>query len=215
LLVYSIDNDTWSSVGNGGITPSPRSHHTAIYRNNSIIIFGGQDGSSYFNDVWSFDTSSFEWSRLQGGTGNAPSARYSAGAALIAGGMLVFGGRNSTNQALDEFYFFLFDVDPTLSWNQLVAPEPPPRFGHSITSDSQNLIVYMFGGSATNGFTFNDVWRLSASITPDVTTTTAAQQSQINLIYDRVLPDLTALLMLAIFVGGIVGLAYWFKKQGN
>lgn len=78
--------------------------------------------------------------------------------------MVIFGGRNSLNIPLNEFFFFVFDVDPTMNWNQLIGAEPQARYAHSIVSTSNGMSMFMFGGY-TGNFSFNDVWELSSTIT--------------------------------------------------
>ena len=54
--------------------------------------FGGSDGSHYFNDTWSFNISTREWTKLQC-TGSIPSPRADHAAVLVDDIMYVFGGR--------------------------------------------------------------------------------------------------------------------------
>ena len=57
-----------------------------------VCRFGGGDSGHYFNDTWSFNTSTRKWTELQC-TGSIPSPRVGHAAALVDDVMYVFGGR--------------------------------------------------------------------------------------------------------------------------
>ena len=59
-----------------------------------LCRFGGGCSSDYFNDTWSLNTSTREWTELQC-TGSIPSPRVKHAAVLIDGIMYVFGGITS------------------------------------------------------------------------------------------------------------------------
>jgi hypothetical protein len=54
--------------------------------------FGGRGGPHDFNDTWSFNISTRQWTELQC-TGFIPSPRTEHAAVLVGGVMYVFGGR--------------------------------------------------------------------------------------------------------------------------
>ena len=54
--------------------------------------FGGRGGGHYFNDTWSFNISSREWTEVKC-TGSIPSPRGAHAAVLVDNVMYVFGGR--------------------------------------------------------------------------------------------------------------------------
>ena len=59
--------------------------------------FGGVGvGLHYFNDTWSFDISTREWTKLQC-TGSIPFPRTDHAAVLVDNLMYVFGGRTSAS----------------------------------------------------------------------------------------------------------------------
>ena len=60
--------------------------------------FGGCNAQQFFNDTWSFNISTREWTELQC-TGSIPSPREGHNAVIIDDVMYVFGGR-----ILDETY---------------------------------------------------------------------------------------------------------------
>ena len=64
--------------------------------------FGGCDAQQYFNDTWSFNISTGEWTELQC-TGSIPSPRGGHDAVVIDDVMYVFGGRTYGQTYLGDF----------------------------------------------------------------------------------------------------------------
>ena len=67
----------------------------------SFCSFGGTDGRYHYNDTWSFDISTREWTELQC-TGYIPSPREGHAAALVDDVMYVFGGRGVDGADLSD-----------------------------------------------------------------------------------------------------------------
>ena len=66
-----------------------------------LFSFGGTDGRYDFNDTWSFDISTRNWTELQC-TGCVPTPRGFHAATLVNGVMYVFGGCTINNTILDD-----------------------------------------------------------------------------------------------------------------
>lgn len=52
---WVMDHGQWTQhLGDG---PDARSHHTAVYdeRRNKVVLFGGDDGNTFFQDTWEWD----------------------------------------------------------------------------------------------------------------------------------------------------------------
>lgn len=74
-----------------------------------IVIFGGNTGSQPTNDVWmiTLETNQFVWNKLIFQEGSAPSPRlyHACGMCLegtAQGMMIIFGGRDNTENALND-----------------------------------------------------------------------------------------------------------------
>ena len=56
--IYSLDFNTlsWSKIDPCGNSPQPRDSHSAIvYKENDMIIFGGNGNNGKLNDLWNFN----------------------------------------------------------------------------------------------------------------------------------------------------------------
>jgi hypothetical protein len=68
-----------------------------------ICRFGGSDDRHDYNDTWSFDISTREWTELEC-TGSIPCPRSGHAAVLIDDVMYVFGGSTMDKTYLDDLF---------------------------------------------------------------------------------------------------------------
>jgi hypothetical protein len=66
-----------------------------------LCRFGGNGGTHKFNDTWSFNILTREWTELQC-TGSIPSPRAGHTVVLIDDFMYIFGGRGNHGAYLDD-----------------------------------------------------------------------------------------------------------------
>jgi hypothetical protein len=98
--------------------PLPRSGHVSVTTEERIIMFvpltsshshlviilrrfGGTDNQHYYNDTWSFNTSTRTWTELQC-TGSIPPPRSGHAAVIVDDVMYVFGGFSADKTYLDD-----------------------------------------------------------------------------------------------------------------
>ncbi len=174
VCVLSVgDPPTWSISTPGGIRPSARVRHSAIYDplRENMVVFGGFDGTQYLNDTWKLSMAGTPtWSMLTPG-GSTPSPRASPSAIYdpVRDRMLVFGG----NFYQDVWALSLADP-PT--WTEVVTTgtQPSARFGQSCIYDPLRDRMVMFGGTSSGSVDLNDLWELSLAGTPTWTQIFAA-----------------------------------------
>ncbi len=158
----------WTRLHDGtGVAPARRSDHVTVFDapRNRLIVFGGRDPVSFYNDVWAFDVAAGAWSQLFP-AGTPPSQREAMAGMLDAARnrMLFVGGWDGAN-ALNDVWTLSLTGPPT--WTNLATAGSPPngRYAHSIIYDSHRDRVLIFGGrDAVFGYT--DVWALNLSGVP-------------------------------------------------
>lgn len=79
VVRVSLDHDPLQAVRvhTTGDQPAPRMNHSTVQNDNCVLVFGGRSSPMKpFNDLYSFDTKSSHWTRLEP-TGQCPSPRWS------------------------------------------------------------------------------------------------------------------------------------------
>lgn len=147
----------------GGNIPDPRDSHACTKLGSSMYIFGGSNGKSPLNDMFSFNLSLRNWSKIPA-TGEIPSCREGhSSIGLEDRYILVFGGWNGKTIFNN---LFLFDNDNNF-WKKIECEnELTGRESHSCSLVKD--YIYIFGGQ---GLTirkkdtyFNDLIRIKVNI---------------------------------------------------
>ncbi|ETN43014.1 uncharacterized protein HMPREF1541_02172 [Cyphellophora europaea CBS 101466] len=119
--------------------PAPRTNHTMISHNDQMYLFGGTNGTSWFNDVWTYDAKTNLWTE-QDCIGYIPAPREGHSAALVNDVMYIFGGRTEEGTDLGDLAAFRITSKRWYTF-QNMGPSPSPRSGHSMTAHGKQIIV--------------------------------------------------------------------------
>ncbi|KAF0490227.1 galactose oxidase [Gigaspora margarita] len=161
LWIYNINSQKWDTNGPGTYgppLPRRRSTATVIDKNGVIYIFGGRVGVDtgsdvfiMFDDLFTLDTSLFEWSNLS--LPNHPPKRNLCTATLMPDGKIIyiggvtqsFAGGPPTRVNMNEIY--IFDTIAS-AWSQKSAlGNIDPRVGHTAILAPDNYTIVIFGGT--------------------------------------------------------------------
>ena len=158
LWAYDVAGNAWTSLSPTGVAPGARYGHSLVYdpESKKMILFGGFDGSTQYNDTWAYDPAANTWADLAPG-GSLPAARDSQAMAYDSDNkvMVLFGGWSATRQFDDTWAY-----DPAKnSWMDLkpAAESPTARALHQMIYDPATKKLVLFGGG-TSSATFNDAW---------------------------------------------------------
>ena len=169
IVTYKLENpwdpsSTWEKLSTGGAAPSARAEHTAVYNyDNNMVVFGGYtDGVVASNETYTLNLSvppGF-WEAPIGG---AIPGRYGHSAVWGGMGMVVFGGKDSSGELLNDSWQLEWN-----NWNKINVnvngSEPPARWQHSAFwipgefPEPGGMII--FGGEDENENPLDDVWFL-------------------------------------------------------
>jgi len=170
---------TWSQISPAGAGPAPRWGHAAAYdfANNRMIIYGGEDDSQIFSDVWVLSNANSlggtpTWTQLSP-SGALPEGRDSASIVYDPTNNLLIQFAGITQDgATDANSVWVLSNANGLGgapmWKNILhngaKGAPPKRDGHVAFYDGANNRLVIFGGNANNptGFPqYNDVWVLA------------------------------------------------------
>jgi hypothetical protein len=108
LWRYDLASDAWSRQKPVGKGPAARFGHTGTWVDGvGLVVWSGQAGSDFFDDLWAYDPAANTWRELPT-AGAVPAARYGSCAALgpdgrlwISHGFTQDAGRFDDTQAYD------------------------------------------------------------------------------------------------------------------
>ena len=139
--------------------PPPRYGCSMCVWGNKLVVFGGQNNMTYFNDLLVFDTTKNLWSRIT--SLEEPAPRSGHAAALMDTQLWIFGGRNTS--FLNDLVVFDFAQSKWWHVEPGTVSVPSPRAGvkafWSISADGKPSFS-IFGGYQ-NDVIYNDIWAFS------------------------------------------------------
>ena len=168
---YVNGKAVWTGTATGvNNLPTARYSHTAVWTGSVMIVWGGWNGTSYFNTGGRYDPATDTWLATSTGA-NVPTARYSHTAIWNATGteMIVWGGSFGPQTNTGGRY------NPTTdSWTatSIGANVPTARFQHTAVWTGTEMIVwggYSGSGYINTGGRYNpssDSWTTTANTQP-------------------------------------------------
>jgi len=152
-----IVTDSWVQLAIPANPPSARDSMSAVVNviNNTMVLFGGKDSSSTFNNISLFSLETDTWA-LAAPAGTLPQKRYAHSAVVSAQNMMVvFGGRNQTTFFNDIAVYDLVANKWVLK--SISGSAPKARAGHTAVVDNTGTQMVIFGGVDVDGVFLNDV----------------------------------------------------------
>jgi Kelch motif len=98
-LILSFCFSQWSLVTTTGRRPKARYRATAVVFRNTMILYGGHDGTRHLSDTHIFDLENQVWSSLLT-EGPCPVPRDSHIAVVHSNSMYIFGGKGNNKQEI-------------------------------------------------------------------------------------------------------------------
>ncbi len=160
LWAYDLDDGSWRRIDPPRRTPPARFGHNAAWVEGiGLVVFAGQAGTAFFDDLWAFDPAAERWRRLASG-GDAPVARYGSCAALGPDGRLwISHGFTAENRRFADTRAYDFGSG-TWSNETPAGDVPVARCLHGCwwTDDGR---LALFAGQTTGVLGLDDLWLLT------------------------------------------------------
>jgi hypothetical protein len=156
LWRYDLAKDSWKKLAPKGKRPQARFGHSAVWvEGHGVVVFAGQRGADFFDDLWVYDPHSKRWRELPA-KGSVPKRRY--GSCLVMG--------PDGRLWMSHGFTFAGRFDDTRAYNlkterwATITPEgrkPGERCLHDcFTSAAGELVLY--GGQDDGSFALGDLW---------------------------------------------------------
>jgi len=129
-------------------TPAIRYGHKMISHEGDFYLFGGQNGSTFYNDVWKYDPDRNEWTELSLNKGKRPSGRSFSTMAIINSELWITGGISNDGYLKDTWKF---DIT-TKEWKKKKNATVVHAQTESIVSqlDKDNIKLTIWGGKSSS-----------------------------------------------------------------
>ena len=173
LTTFDLFSQTWSTATIAGTPPSSRSGTTAIYDdyNDRIVYFGGDDGTTQLNEVWTVELNLVPtWVQLTP-SGTPPQGRRYASAVNDDAGlrMIVFGGELDNGNVLAQDVWALSLLGPGApAWTEITPaiPGPAGRSNAAVVMDRHSNPNRMLMQGGTSNTSDAQLWALDLGETP-------------------------------------------------
>jgi hypothetical protein len=174
LWAYSVASDAWRALAPSGESPPARFGHSAVWAPGiGLVIFAGQAGAAFFNDLWAYDPASNAWRSLPA-NGSLPVARYgSCGAVGPDGRLWISHGFTSEGQRFADTRAYDFETG-TWSDETPIGDAPIRRCLHACWWTDDGALT-LYGGQTTGTTALGDVWRLARGERPGTNSWTMIQ----------------------------------------
>jgi len=155
---YDPTTDTWSNLQPPS-RPPYRSSHAMVYdtERGKVLLFGGDDFSQAFDDLWEYDYGLNTWVELS--PAHPPAARQMHGMVYDEEHAIVimFGGRRTGGGA---FFDDTWEYNPrSNSWRSLGPEQSPPIQDHiNLVYDGENKKSILFSGPTDHDLSTIGTW---------------------------------------------------------
>lgn len=148
---FNPTNNTWTQLSPTN-SPPARTYTQMAYTGSGttteIYLFGGNDGTTYYNDVWRYNGS--DWLQVTTG-GTTPTARTHHAISFnptdgTDGTIFLFGGRDATGTQLADSWKYDVNTD---SWSQSAFSGPSARMAHGLAYDATEDVFVLVGEPIT------------------------------------------------------------------
>jgi len=122
-----------------GSPPGRRSWHGMTLTGNRLYVAGGENSAAQtLNDLWEFNPSNAQWTRLEPSDAMLPPVRFGHQMFQTSGAVYVWGGKNSFGSLSDVWRFDL----NTRRWEKRTSSPVQLQHAASVTRDDSRLIVF-------------------------------------------------------------------------
>jgi hypothetical protein len=159
---YDLSNGTWTELTPTGTAPTARYLHRMVWdsANSRIYLFGGNEGSPTSQELFYYDISGNSWNDPS--DTSPPSARQSFGMVIDNATSIIYihGGDTGVGGLSDTYSYTI----GTNTWANLAPTgSPVTRSIFAMALDSDNSIIYVFGGHDGASSSISSTWAYSIS----------------------------------------------------
>ncbi|KAJ3569502.1 hypothetical protein NP233_g5004 [Leucocoprinus birnbaumii] len=140
----------WELIETRGVKkPGPRGYHTANLVGNIMVVIGGSDGKDSFDELWTLNLDSREWTQIKA---NMSYKRLAHSSTQVGSYLFLYGGHDSTEYTSELVLLNLVSLQ--YETRTVYGKIPAPRGYHAaVLADSRLFLIGGFNGLTS----FDDV----------------------------------------------------------
>jgi hypothetical protein len=130
LYLFNIDSSEWTKVDISSPDIHPRAYHSLIKVNENLILFGGRDDHTLFNDVQALNIESNMWIHVivnNTDIDDIPSGRFRHFAAAIDQSIICFGGMDEESPIFDIYFLDIEHIEESFNAPPTYAIDSPSK----------------------------------------------------------------------------------------
>lgn len=142
---FIIASQSWKTLSPLPISQQRAYHSLDFVGGDSLLAFGGSDGTNYLNDLLIYSIATNLWSSV-GLTNSPPTPRAGHASFILNDDLWIFGGITTSRVLLNDVWRF---SRSSSTWTQVSVSGngPPPRYLHHAFQGTDTNVICLFGGS--------------------------------------------------------------------
>ncbi|OMJ70412.1 hypothetical protein SteCoe_31617 [Stentor coeruleus] len=205
LFIFDLIEEKWSEVVANGTPPSPRYNHcSVIFQGLYLVVFGGRDFSTEFNDFFLYNIRTNKWSQFY----PKPEPQPRFGCCMMAHEkfIVVHGGKTPTSVTSEIFTVDMHNLDVTYINTFDMPSTYLELYNHKCwshhTPDDSSLLIFIATGEYSSGKASSSIFLLNCDIDNKATTSTARELVNLNESYSWSAAGIAATRNWCIIMGG-------------
>ncbi|MBA3778501.1 MAG: hypothetical protein H0X16_04230 [Chloroflexi bacterium] len=159
LWRFTFEDGAWERLEPSGQQPDERFGHTATWVEDlGLVVWSGQAGSTFFDDLWAYDPETRSWRELDSG-GEPPAARYGSCASIGPDGRLWISHGFTDSGRFADTRSYDFETG-TWAEERPSGTTPVERCLHDCLWTPQGRFL-LYGGQTNGVNALGDLWALT------------------------------------------------------
>ncbi|OMJ94936.1 hypothetical protein SteCoe_1796 [Stentor coeruleus] len=205
LLIFDLIEEKWSEVVATGTSPSPRYNHcSVIFQGLYLIVFGGKDFTTEFNDFFLYNLRTNKWSQFY--PKPEPEPRYGCCMMAHEKFIVVQGGKTPSSVTSEIFTVDMHNLDVTYVRTFDFPSSNLELYNHRCwshhTPDDSSLLIYIATGEYSSGKTSSSIFIINCNVDGKATTSTARELVNFNESYSWSAAGVVSTENWCIIIGG-------------
>ncbi|OMJ94934.1 hypothetical protein SteCoe_1794 [Stentor coeruleus] len=205
VYIFDLITEKWAKVVASGTPPAPRyGHCSAIFQSLYLVVFGGRDFDTEFNDFFIYNLRTNKWSEFF--PTPKPEPRYGCCMTTHEKFVIIHGGKTPSSVSSEIISVDMHNLDVTYADTYNIPSLKLKLFNHKCwchhAHDGKTLDIFIATGEYITGKTSNSIFFLNYDIDNKAEKATARALVDLNESYSWSAAGVTSTSNWCIIIGG-------------